>query len=113
MALARRRRCSRWSGPSNPFPRPQPTTPAIYPQWVHKLRELPPGAVIDTTYKNELSPHLYYATGHGHPVGEGYISRYPKSVDVRRGAFRHWSTAGTSTAAGRMEVPVPGDPSRE
>lgn len=70
------------------LPKPQPTTPATYPTWVRQLRAMPPGAVIDTTYKKELSLHLYYATGHGHPVGEGYISRYPKSVEQRRGVFR-------------------------
>jgi hypothetical protein len=70
------------------LPKAQTTTPAVYPQWVLKLREQPDGAVIDTHYKTELSAHLYYATGHGKPVGEGYISRYPKSVEVRRGEFR-------------------------
>jgi hypothetical protein len=70
------------------LPKAQPTTPAVYPQWVEKLRAMPEGAVIDTHYKTELSAHLYYATGHGKPVGEGYISRYPKSVEVRRGEFR-------------------------
>jgi hypothetical protein len=70
------------------LPKPQPTTPASYPQWVLKLRDLPPGAVIDTTYKSNMSLHLYYATGHGKPVGEGYISRYPKSVEEKRGQFR-------------------------
>jgi hypothetical protein len=70
------------------LPKPQPTTPATYPQWVLKLRDLPAGAVIDTTYKTDISLHLYYASGHGKPVGEGYISRYPKSVDQRRGALR-------------------------
>jgi hypothetical protein len=71
------------------LPKPQPTTPAIYPTWVRQLRALPPGGVIDTTYKTNMSLHLYYATGHGHPVGEGYISRYPKSVEQRRGVFRN------------------------
>jgi hypothetical protein len=70
------------------LPKAQPTTLAVYPQWALKLREMPDGAVIDTNYKTELSAHLYYATGHGKPVGEGYISRYPKSVEVRRGEFR-------------------------
>jgi hypothetical protein len=70
------------------WPKPQPTTPATYPFWVTELRKLPPGAVIDTTYKDQMSLHLYYATGHGHPVGEGYISRYPQSVERRRGVFR-------------------------
>jgi hypothetical protein len=70
------------------LPKPQPTTPATYPYWVKELRKLPPGAVIDTTYKTDMSRHLYYATGHGHPVGEGYISRYPRSVEQRRGVFR-------------------------
>jgi hypothetical protein len=70
------------------LPKPQPITPAGYPQWVQKLRELPNGAVIDTTYQSNMFAHLYYATGHGKPVGEGYISRYPKSVEVKRGAFR-------------------------
>jgi hypothetical protein len=55
---------------------------------VEKLREQPDGAVIDTHYKTELSAPLYYATGYGKPMGEGYISRYPKSVEVRRGEFR-------------------------
>ncbi len=70
------------------LPRPQTTTPTGYPEWVLKMRELPPGALIDTTYKNELSTPLYYATGHGHPIGEGYISRYPNSVEKARGVFR-------------------------
>jgi hypothetical protein len=70
------------------LPKPQPTTPATYPYWVTQLRNLPPGAVIDTTYKTDMSRHLYYATGHAHPVGEGYISRYPRSVEQRRGVFR-------------------------
>lgn len=70
------------------LPKAQPTTPAVYPKWVEKLRELPDGAVIDTHYKTELSAPLYYATGYGKPMGEGYISRYPKSVEVRRGEFR-------------------------
>jgi len=70
------------------LPKAQPITPAVYPQWVQALRKLPDGAVIDTSYKDEMQAHLYYATGHGKPVGEGYISRYPKSVDVRRGEFR-------------------------
>jgi hypothetical protein len=70
------------------LPKAQPTTPAQYPDWVLKLKELPEGAVIDTTYQNEMSLHLYYATGHGKPIGEGYISRYPKSVDKARGEFR-------------------------
>ena len=70
------------------LPKPQPITPATYPFWVTELRKLPAGAVIDTTYKTDMSRHLYYATGHGHPVGEGYISRYPKSVEQRRGVLR-------------------------
>jgi hypothetical protein len=44
--------------------------------------------VIDTTYKTELSLPLYYATGYDKPMGEGYISRYPKSVEQKRGEFR-------------------------
>jgi hypothetical protein len=71
------------------LPKPQPTTPAGYPQWVTKLRDLPPGAVIDTFYKSHLSLPLYHVTGHGKPMGEGYISRYPKSVEQKRGEFRH------------------------
>jgi hypothetical protein len=71
------------------LPKAQPTTPATYPQWVTRLRVLPAGPVIDTTYKTDMSRHLYYATGHGHPVGEGYISRYPRSVEQRRGVFRN------------------------
>src|SRR5258706_748321 len=67
----------------------QPMTPAVYPKWVEKLRTMPDGAVIDTHYKNELSAPLYWATGYGKPVGEGYISRYPKSVQIRRGEFRN------------------------
>jgi len=70
------------------LPKAQPTTPAGYPQWVKVLHDQPDGAVIDTTYKNDMFRHLYYATGHGKPVGEGYISRYPKSVDQKRGEFR-------------------------
>jgi hypothetical protein len=70
------------------LPKEQPTTPTGYPQWVTKLRALPPGAVIDTTYKTELSLPLYYATGYDKPMGEGYISRYPKSVEQKRGEFR-------------------------
>lgn len=71
------------------LPKPQPTTSATYPNWVLQLRRMPDGAVIDTTYKTNMSLHLYYATGHGKPVGEGYISRYPKSVEERRGVFRN------------------------
>ena len=70
------------------WPKPQPTTKAGYPFWVTQLAKLPPGAVIDTTYKDNMTLHLYYATGHGHPVGEGYISRYPRSVERRRGVLR-------------------------
>ena len=70
------------------LPKAQPITRAAYPQWVHKLRDLPDGAVLDTTYKSNMCIHLFYATGHGKPVGEGYISRYPKSVDQKRGQFR-------------------------
>jgi hypothetical protein len=70
------------------FPKAQPITSATYPQWVRTLHDLPDGAVIDTTYKTDMSLQLYYATGHGKPVGEGYISRYPKSVEEKRGQFR-------------------------
>jgi hypothetical protein len=71
------------------LPKAQPTTRAGYPFWVQKLHDLPDGAVIDTTYKTQMSLHLYYATGHGKPVGEGYISRYPLSVERRRGELRN------------------------
>lgn len=70
------------------LPRAQTTTPTGYPFWVTELRKLPPGPVVDTTYHDNMFAHLYYATGHGHPVGEGYISRYPRSVEQRRGEFR-------------------------
>jgi hypothetical protein len=70
------------------WPKPQPTTAATYPDWVLKLRDMPAGAVLDTTFLPDMFAHLYYATGHGHPVGEGYISRYPKSVEIRRGHLR-------------------------
>jgi hypothetical protein len=70
------------------LPKPQPITPIGYPQWVRVLHDLPPGPVLDTTYKTDMSRHLYYATGHGHPVGEGYISRYPLSVERARGHLR-------------------------
>jgi hypothetical protein len=70
------------------LPKAQPTTPVGYPHWVQGLRQLPDGAVIDTTYKADMFRHLYYATGHGKPVGEGYISRYPKSVEQKRGELR-------------------------
>jgi hypothetical protein len=69
-------------------PKPQPTMLAAYPQWVNVLRDLPDGAVIDTTYQTNMFAHLYYATGHGKPVLEGYISRYPTSVDIARGKLR-------------------------
>jgi hypothetical protein len=70
------------------LPKPQPTTPAVYPAWVTALRDLPAGAVLDTTFLPDMQVHLYYATGHGKPVGEGYISRYPESVERRRGHLR-------------------------
>jgi len=70
------------------LPKAQPTTPAVYPQWVQKLHDLPDGPVIDMHFKTNMSIHLFYATGHGKPTGEGYISRYPKSVEEKRGKFR-------------------------
>lgn len=79
----------------------QPTTPATYPKWVLKLRDLPAGAVVDTTYQKQMSLHLYYATGHGKPVGEGYISRYPKSVEEKRGEFRRLVEAGDWETLGK------------
>jgi hypothetical protein len=70
------------------WPKAQPTTKAGYAFWVTELAKQPPGAVIDTTYKTELSLPLYYATGHGKPIAEGYISRYPRSVERHRGELR-------------------------
>jgi hypothetical protein len=70
------------------WPKPQPTTEAKYPFWVTELAKQPPGAVIDTTYQKYLSLPLYYATGHGKPIAEGYISRYPRSVERHRGELR-------------------------
>ncbi|HYE17780.1 MAG TPA: hypothetical protein VEA69_05010 [Tepidisphaeraceae bacterium] len=70
------------------LPRPQATVPAAFPKWTLALRDQPPGAVIDMTYRQHLSLPMFHAAGHRHPMGEGYLSRYPASVDARRGEFR-------------------------
>lgn len=70
------------------IPKDQPTMLAEYPRWVSVLHDLPDGPVLDTTYATNMFAHLYFATGHNKPVAEGYISRYPTSVDIARGKLR-------------------------
>jgi hypothetical protein len=86
------------------LPKAQPITPAKYPYWVTKLHDLPDGAVLDMHFKTNMFVHLFYATGHGKPTGEGYISRYPKSVDEKRGRLRSLvDSAMTHSASDKKE----------
>lgn len=55
-------------------------TADVMPQYVAALRDLPPGGVLDLASNAPLA--LYYQTAHEHPIGFGYISRTPNSVDV-------------------------------
>ena len=50
------------------------------PPYVSALRDLPRGAVLDLASNGPLA--LYYQTAHEHPIGFGYISRTPTSVDA-------------------------------
>lgn len=61
-------------------PYPQRVTSPAMPQYVRALADLPEGAVLDLASNGPQA--LYYQTAHGHPIGFGYISRTPTSVDI-------------------------------
>lgn len=61
------------------LPYPQPVTPPDVPRYVEALRQLPDGAVLDLA--SNAPQALYYQTVHHKPIGFGYISRTPTSVD--------------------------------
>lgn len=63
------------------LPTPIPSTPALIPDYVNILKQMPEtGGVIDTI--TPPSTALYHQTIHAKPMADGYISRYPTSVVV-------------------------------
>ena len=62
------------------LPIPARLTDPAMPPYVSALRDLPRGAVLDLASNGPLA--LYYQTAHEHPIGFGYISRTPTSVDA-------------------------------
>jgi hypothetical protein len=64
------------------YPNPLPLTPAEVPEYVHTLKRLPAGAVIDNA---ALSGgwQLRDQTVHGKPIAFGYVTRLPQSVDQK------------------------------
>lgn len=61
------------------LPYPQQVTPSAVPRYVEVLTKLPEGAVLDLA--SNAPQALYYQTVHQKPIGFGYISRTPTSVD--------------------------------
>jgi len=62
------------------WPQPLPATLLTIPGYVQALANAPPGAVIDAVSGQTWM--LYYQTIHGKPIGLGYISRVPASVQA-------------------------------
>jgi hypothetical protein len=64
------------------YPNPLPLTPTEVPKYVHVLKQLPPGAVIDNAAVT--GPwQLRHQTIHEKPMAFGYVTRLPKSVDQK------------------------------
>jgi hypothetical protein len=63
------------------WPAPLPLTPIAVPEAIIKLKELPPGAVIDQL--SSPSEADYAQTVHGHPIVDGYLARLPVSVHTK------------------------------
>jgi len=61
------------------LPYPQRVTDVAVPAYARALKDLPPGAVLDLASNGPQA--LYYQTVHQQPIGFGYISRTPTSVD--------------------------------
>ena len=84
------------------LPYPLRTTPAVTPSYVEALRTLPHGAVLDLASNGPQA--LYYQTVHQKPIGFGYISRTPTSVDLADQALARSILSGnwaeTATAHG-------------
>src|SRR5262249_36743467 len=53
------------------------------PDYVHALRQLPPGAVHVAGYENQPR-ELYLQTLHRQPIPLGYLTRYPSSLWSRQ-----------------------------
>ena len=62
------------------WPQPLPATLLTVPGYVQALRDAPPGAVVDAVSGQTWM--LYYQTVHEKPIGLGYISRVPASVQA-------------------------------
>jgi hypothetical protein len=70
------------------LPAPIPTTKPVIPQYVTILQALPGrDAVLDMVSPNEVQSMLYQ-TYHGKPIAFGYVSRVPKTVDVKDDELR-------------------------
>lgn len=69
------------------LPAPLPRTRVSVPEYVAFLKDLPEGAVIDTTITHPPFA-LYYQTIHQKPMAFGYISRIPQSVDNQNRQLR-------------------------
>ncbi|HET9411716.1 MAG TPA: hypothetical protein VFO38_02625, partial [Candidatus Saccharimonadales bacterium] len=64
------------------YPRPIPLTTAQVGEYVHRLKQLPPGAVLDEAAESEPM-QLRNQTVHEKPMPFGYVTRLPKSVDEK------------------------------
>jgi hypothetical protein len=63
------------------LPKEMPSSKIEIPEYVKLLKQAPEnGAVFDKVSKGGLA--LYYQTVHQKPLTDGYISRYPASVDM-------------------------------
>ena len=64
------------------LPRPIPASKVVIPRYVNFLKDLPDSkGIVDTTARSGLA--LYYQTIHEKPMAFGYLSRIPKSVNIK------------------------------
>lgn len=82
------------------LPYPLRVTPVDMPSYVHALKSLPDGAVLDLASNGPQA--LYYQTMHEKPIGFGYISRTPTSVDLADQALARLILDGAWEDAARL-----------
>lgn len=82
------------------LPYPLTSIPARVPQYVHVIRNLPPGATVDTLNHRFAAP--YYQTLYERPRCVGLVSRYPASVERRFTEFDEVLMEDIPRHAGRL-----------
>ncbi|HYE86749.1 MAG TPA: hypothetical protein VEA16_10370, partial [Vicinamibacterales bacterium] len=82
------------------LPYPLRVSDVTVPSYVQVLKSLPEGAVLDLASNGPQA--LYYQTVHEKPIGFGYISRTPTSVDLADQALAKLILSGSWEEAARV-----------